>query len=82
MTGYALFWSGVTVGLCNLVCGLTIGVAGSGTAIADAHDSKLFVKTLVIGICGSAIGIFGLIVGLLQVRHTSYISQGQLRDVF
>jgi V-type H+-transporting ATPase proteolipid subunit len=73
--GYAVFWSGVTVGMTNLASGIAVGIAGSSCALADAQDETLFVKCLVIEIFASALSIFAIIVGIIFSNNAQFPNQ-------
>lgn len=83
-TGYALFAAGLTVGMSSAAAGYAIGIVGDvGVRCNALANGKLFVGMILILIFAEALGLYGLIVGLVVASNaggngaplcTSYIS--------
>eukprot|EP01090_Pellita_catalonica_P003553 TRINITY_DN13218_c0_g1_i1.p1 TRINITY_DN13218_c0_g1~~TRINITY_DN13218_c0_g1_i1.p1 ORF type:complete len:161 (+),score=26.75 TRINITY_DN13218_c0_g1_i1:128-610(+) len=63
--GFAYLGSGLSVGLSGLAAGMAIGIVGDAGVRATAQQSKLFVGMILILIFAEALGLYGLIVGLI-----------------
>lgn len=72
-TGFALFWSGLTVGMCNLVCGVAVGINGSGAALADAADPTLYVPQSIKSGSGFVLTTYGRFVKILVIEIFSSV---------
>lgn len=74
--GYAILGAGSVTGWANLACGLSVGIVGSSAALSDAANSTLFVKILVVEIFASALGLFGVIIGIIMAGNANFMAQG------
>merc|ERR1719375_260260 len=64
-SGYAHLAAGLTVGMSSLAAGLAIGIVGDAGVRANAQQPRLFVGMILILIFAEALGLYGLIVGII-----------------
>ena len=64
-TGYAHLAAGLACGLSGMAAGIAIGIVGDCLTRASAEQPKLFVGMVLILIFAEALGLYGLIVGLI-----------------
>merc|ERR1712127_165061 len=69
-TGFAHLAAGLACGL----SGIAIGIVGDAGVRASAQQSKLYVGMVLILIFAEALGLYGLIVGLILTEKTSECS--------
>merc|ERR1719409_302454 len=75
-SGYAHLAAGLTVGMSALAAGLAIGIVGDAGVRCNAQQPKLFVGMILILIFAEALGLYGLIVGLVVVSAGSEKGEG------
>merc|ERR1712157_540137 len=64
-SAYSHLGAGLTVGMSSLAAGLAIGIVGDAGVRANAQQPRLFVGMILILIFAEALGLYGLIVGLV-----------------
>ena len=69
--GYQLFAAGLSCGLSGLGAGMAIGIVGDAAVRAVGQQDKLYVGMILILIFAEALGLYGLIVGLIFTTKAS-----------
>lgn len=64
-TGYAHLAAGLACGLSGMAAGIAIGIVGDAGVRASGQQPKLYVGMVLILIFAEALGLYGLIVGLI-----------------
>merc|ERR1719272_1956825 len=76
-SAYALFGAGLTVGLSSWAAGYAIGIVGEVGVRCNAQaNGKLFVGMILILIFAEALGLYGMIVGLVVAAGASTKGMG------
>ena len=70
-TGYAHLAAGLACGLSGMAAGIAIGIVGDAGVRASAQQAKLYVGMVLILIFAEALGLYGLIVGLIMSSNLS-----------
>jgi V-type H+-transporting ATPase proteolipid subunit len=70
-TGYAHLAAGLACGLSGMAAGIAIGIVGDAGVRASAQQTKLYVGMVLILIFAEALGLYGLIVGLILTSKTA-----------
>merc|ERR1712007_268677 len=79
-SGYAHLGAGLTVGMSSLAAGLAIGIVGDAGVRANAQQPRLFVGMILILIFAEALGLYGLIVGLVVASGSDKGGAGLCSD--
>ena len=70
-TGFAHLAGGMCCGMSGLSAGIAIGIVGDAGVRASAQQAKLYVGMVLILIFAEALGLYGLIVGLILTSKTA-----------
>jgi len=63
--GYAHLGAGLTVGFCSIASGYAIGLTGDIGVRSHARQPRLFVGMMIVQTFASALGLYGLIIGMV-----------------
>ena len=70
-TGFAHLGAGLCCGMSGLSAGIAIGIVGDAGVRSVAQQPKMYVGMVLILIFAEALGLYGLIVGLILSSNTS-----------
>merc|ERR1711920_920091 len=70
-TGFAHLGAGLCCGFSGLAAGVAIGVAGDAGVRAVAQQPKMYIGMVLILIFAEALGLYGLIIGLIMASNKS-----------